>query len=166
MTVAKAASRVGIHRSTLYRVLKKNPRLRREDGTIDVRGLRQYKTRPNKIGRPYGKAVICPFKREPKSEWEGRLWINGITPQKMRHALRRWAEDCGFRGEMEKVTGLANDLLEGAKKGVEAQKSCANLNFPFDLYGTPKDYGEFKSMIRRERRIGEPLIGVRKIGSL
>ena len=166
MTVAKTAARLGMHRSTLYRILKKNPRLRARSGKIDVAALRKYKTRPNRIGRPYGGRVIYSNKRETKSEWEGRVWIHSMSPQKMRHALRRWAQDCGFRGQTEKVTRLANDMLTGAGKGTEARKKYPDEELPLEFYKAPKDYGELKSLIRHERRAGDPFLAPSKIGSL
>lgn len=166
MTVTKTAAGLGMHRSTLHRILKKNPRLRGRNGKIDISALRKHKSRPNKIGRPYGRRVTWRNKRETDSEWEGRIWLERMTAEKRRHALRRWAEDCGFRGQTEKVKRLANDMLKGAGKGAEKRKNYKNLALPLDLYPTPKDYGQVKSIIRQERRIGEPLLAASKIGAL
>jgi hypothetical protein len=166
MNISKTAERLGMHRSTLHRILKKNPRIRARNGKIDVAALRTYKSRPNKQGRPYGRGVIWRNKRETKSEWEGRCWIHQMSFHRMHHALRRWAEDCGFQGQMEKVTRAANDLLKGAEKGAEKRKNYQNLGLPLDWYPAPKDYGHVKSIIRRERRIGEPFAAVSKTGSL
>ena len=166
MSVTKTAARVGMHRSTLYRILKKNPCLRGRNGKIDAAALRKYRSSPNKIGRPYGRRVIWRNKRETDSEWEGRIWLERMTAEKRRHALRRWAEDCGFRGQTEKVKRLANDMWKGAEKGAKARENYPNQALPLDLYPTLMDYGQLKSIIRQERRIGEPLLAASKIGSL
>jgi hypothetical protein len=166
MSVAKTAARLGMHRSTLYRILKKNPRLRGRNGKIDAAALRKYTSSPNKIGRPYGRRVIWRNKRETDSEWEGRIWLERMTAEKRRHALRRWAEDCGFQGQMEKVTRLANDMLNGAEKGAEARKKYPDEDLPLDFYPSPKGYRDLKMIIRLERRTGEPIVAVSKIGSL
>ena len=163
MSVSKVAADVGMHRSTLYRILRKTRHLRSRTGKIDIAALRKFKTRPNKLGRPYGRRVILRNKQETKAEWEGRIWLERLTSEKRRHALRRWAEDCGFRGETEKVKRMANDLVQAAGKGAEMRKKWRDEDLPDPA---PKSYRDLKTIIRLERRIGEPLVTVSKTGAL